>query len=259
MCPMPQIIPSAEPFFFRGGSTACLLIHGFTGAPKEMRWMGEYLASQGHTVLGVRLAGHATQPADLIRTRWQDWLASVEDGYHLLQDKKAHIFVCGLSMGGILSLLFASRFPVTGVIAMSTPYALPDDWRLRYIKLFRWFIPHIAKGLPDWRNPEAARDHVDYPDYPTRSILELRALLVEMRRALPQVKVPVLLAHSRQDEGVPPQNTQRIYDNLGTSDKQIFWVENSGHVITREPERQRVFEAAQAFIQRVTQASGISR
>jgi carboxylesterase len=65
----PFIIPSAEPFYFPGGKTGCLLVHGFTGSPKEMRWMGEYLAGQGYTVLGVRLAvnhfieRHSKEPA----------------------------------------------------------------------------------------------------------------------------------------------------------------------------------------------------
>lgn len=221
--------------------------------------MGEYLAGQGYTVLGLRLAGHATQPADMIRMRWHDWLASVEDGYHLLRESSAQIFICGLSMGGVLSLLFASQHPVAGVVAMSTPYALPNDWRLRYIKLFQWIIPRLAKGAPDWRNLEAARDHVDYPAYPIRAVLELRDLLAAMRASLPKVLAPVLLAHSRQDTGVPPQNVQQIYDSLGTADKHIFWVENSGHVITREPERQRVFEAARDFIKRVTEPAGTSQ
>ncbi len=256
---MTLIIPTAEPFYFRGGRTGCLLIHGFTGAPKEMRWMGEYLADQGHTVLGVRLAGHATQPADLLRTRWRDWLASVEDGYRLLQGACDRIFVCGLSMGGILSLLFASRMPVSGAIAISTPYALPDDWRLPFLKLLHWVIPRVSKGPPDWRNLEAAGDHIDYPYYPTRTILELRDLLAEMRHALPAVTAPVLLVHSRLDGGVPPNNMQLIYDHLGTSDKQMLWVNNSGHVITREPDRQQVFEAAQAFIYRISQTSGLAQ
>jgi carboxylesterase len=251
-----QIIPTAEPFYFPGGPTGCLLVHGFTGAPKEMRWMGEYLSSQGHTALGVRLAGHATQPADLVRTRWSDWLASVEDGYHLLHGSCSRVYICGLSMGGILSLLFASRFPVDGVIAISTPYALPGEWRLRFIKPLRWLMPHVSKGSPDWHNPEAARDHVDYPNYPTRSILELQKLLIEMRRGLPSIKAPVLLVHSRQDGGVSPHNMQQIFEALGTTDKHMLWVENSGHVIPREPERQRLFEAAEAFIQRVNQPSG---
>ena len=43
------IIPSAEPFYYQGNKIGCLLIHGFTGTPKEMRLMGEYLANQGYT------------------------------------------------------------------------------------------------------------------------------------------------------------------------------------------------------------------
>ena len=82
---MNQIIPGAEPFFFPGGSTGCLLVHGFTGTPKEMRAMGEYLHQRGFSVLGVRLTGHATRPEDLQRARWQDWLLSVEDGWQLLK------------------------------------------------------------------------------------------------------------------------------------------------------------------------------
>ena len=71
----PRIIPTAEPFFFPGDRTGCLLVHGFTGTPKEMRWLGEYLADLGFSALGVRLVGHATQVEDLIRTCWRDWLA----------------------------------------------------------------------------------------------------------------------------------------------------------------------------------------
>jgi carboxylesterase len=250
---MAYIIPTAEPFLFPGGSTGCLLIHGFTGAPKEMRWMGEHLAKEGFSVLGVRLAGHATRPEDMARTRWQDWMASVEDGWHFLGGVSQQIFVMGLSLGGILALLFSSQHPVAGVVAMSTPYNLPDDPRLRFIKLFSLLQPRMAKGTPDWHNPEAAKDHIDYPYTPTREIAELPPLLLEMQAALPKIHVPALLMHSRQDQGVPPENMEKIYAALGTMDKQMIWLEKSGHVIVREPERLRVFCAAVDFIRRVNE------
>jgi carboxylesterase len=246
-----MIIPTAEPFLFPGDRIGCLLIHGFTGAPKEMRWMGEYLASKGHTVLGIRLAGHATQPADMLRMRWRDWAASVEDGYHLLRSSTDTIFAIGLSMGGILALHLGANFPVSGVIAMSTPYVLGTDPLLPYAQYLHYIKPNISKGPPDWHNPEAAKDHVDYPFYPTRAIAELRDLLTEMRTALPRIQAPVLLIHSHQDGGVGPQNAEQIYAHLTMEDKSLLWVENSGHVITREPDRQQVFEAAESFIQRV--------
>lgn len=246
----PLIMPTAEPFYFPGDATACLLIHGFTGTPKEMRWMGEYLARAGHTVLGIRLAGHATHPDDLPRCKWQDWLASVEDGLNLLKGVARRTYVMGLSMGGILSLLAAARYPLAGVVAMSTPYALPPDPRLRYARLIARVMKTIAKGPPDWRDPAAGRDHADYPAYPVAGIAELADLLVEMRAALPAIRVPVLLIHSRADSGVLPENMERIYAALTTADKSMLWVENSSHVITREPDRETVFQAALDFIRR---------
>ena len=53
-----MIIKTAEPFYFPGNSTGCLLIHGFTGTPKEMRPLGDFLADKGYSVLGIRLSGH---------------------------------------------------------------------------------------------------------------------------------------------------------------------------------------------------------
>lgn len=245
------LIPTAEPFYFPGGPTGCLLVHGFTGSPKEMLWMGEYLSQRGYSVLGVRLAGHATRPDDMVRTRWQDWSASVEDGWHMLSKSCQQTFLAGLSMGGALCLLAATQLPAAGVVTMSTPYDLPEDPRRRYIKLMYRLQTSVAKGPPDWHNPQAALDHVDYPSYPTRSILELGALLAEMRLNLHSVKIPVLLIHSRQDHSVLPENMQAIYNDLGADQKSMLWIDNSNHVITREPERLRVFQAAENFFQKI--------
>lgn len=246
-----MIIPGAEPFFFPGGPIGCLLIHGFTGTPKEMRPMGEYLANRGYSVLGIRLMGHATTPEDLIRTRWHDWVASVEDGYHILHEVSNTIFLMGLSMGGTLSLLFATRKPVAGVVGMSTPYTLPPDPRLPFTEYLHWIFPSVGKGQSDWHNLEAASDHIHYPNYPTRAIAELRDLISTTQTTLPQVQAPVLLAHSKDDRSIPSESMQHIYDDLGSKDKQMLRVENCGHVITREPERMRIFHATNRFIQRI--------
>ena len=244
-----------EPFLFPGGSVGCLLVHGFTGAPREMLDLGEHLAEQGHTVHGVRLFAHGTQVDDMLRARWRDWLASVEDGYHLLQKHCDRIVIMGLSMGGMLSLIFASRFPVVGVVAMSTPYALPSDWRLRFIRFFSLFQRRVAKGESDWVDPAAEENHFDYPYYPTSSVAELRDLMVVLQSALPRIIIPALVIHSENDGGVPPQNAEKIFQALGSSDKTLEWVQRSGHVITRDAECQRVFVLAAEFVTKVTGAA----
>ena len=260
---MTQIIPTAEPFFFPGSGvnsrTGCLVTHGFTGAPKEMRWLGEYLNRQGYTVCGIRLTGHATRPEDMIRSRWKDWLLSVEDGYNLLHSCTDQIFLLGLSMGGVLSLTAAAQFDIRGVVAMSTPYSLPAvSLPLWVFHLMSWFKPYMPKGkVPNsgWFDQEAFLQHVSYPMNPVRSAMELKLLLEEMHAALPKISVPVLLIHSRDDDYVVRDSMQQIYDHLGTSDKQMLWVEGGGHVITEEPTRETVFKAAADFIKRVSSLS----
>jgi carboxylesterase len=138
---MSQIIPGAEPFLFSGGRTGCLLLHGFTGTPREMRLLGDHLARAGHTVLGIRLAGHATCKEDLVRMRWQDWLADIEDGCAFLKERCDRIILMGLSMGGILALVYAARQPVGGLVIMATPHHLPNDVRVPFLKSLSLFIP----------------------------------------------------------------------------------------------------------------------
>jgi carboxylesterase len=255
---MSQIIATAEPFFLLGDRSkpACLLVHGFTGTPKEMRWMGECLNQNGYTCLGIRLAGHATDPEDMIRSNWTDWVASVEDGYSLLRTFTTDIFLVGLSMGGVLSLLMSTRANVKGVVAMSTPYKLPDDPRLRHIEWIAKMIPYMPKSNEapgaSWFDKEAWQDHISYPQNPVRSIGQLNKLLGEMRAALPQVDVPVLLMHSKDDRYVVPENMEMIFADLkNASDKAKAYITGSGHVVTRDAARRQVFESALEFIRRV--------
>ncbi len=255
---MPQIIPTAEPFFFLGdlSKPACLLVHGFTGTPKEMRWMGEYLQRHGYTCLGVRLAGHATTPEDMVRSRWTDWTASVEGAYDLLRGLTDDIFLVGLSMGGILSLLLSTRLKVRGVIAMSTPAGLPIDYPIWVIQILSRLIKYRPKTNEPpgsgWFDKTVYQDHVAYPQNPVRSGAELKKLILHMLAALPDVTVPVLLMHSKDDRYVRPENMEKVYHGLvNTPDKTKLYLSGSGHVLPRDARREHVFQAALEFIQRI--------
>ncbi|MFQ5923269.1 MAG: alpha/beta hydrolase [Anaerolineales bacterium] len=253
---MKNVMPGGEPFFYPGGSEmGCLLSHGFTGAPEEMRWMGKHLAGQGITTLGVRLFGHATQPADMNRARQQDWLASVEDGYHMLANQVSKLVVVGLSMGGALSMIMARDFPVAGVAVMSTPPWFPDD-RVRQLRPILPLVSKLRKYAPqddesDWHDKEAERANVHYPVWPVRASAELHDLLDEMRNTLDQVTVPALLIYSRGDGGIPKESGQVMYDRLGSTNKELLWLTESGHNIPMDASREQAFEATAAFVRRV--------
>lgn len=218
--------------------------------------MGEYLHQQGYTCLGVRLAGHATRPEDMIRSRYTDWIASVEDSYHLLRGVSDTIFLMGLSMGGVLSLLMSTRLEVKGVVALSTLSRLPTDypiWLLQLVSLVMRYRPK-TKETPGsgWFDKSAYKDHVSYMKNPVRSVVELKKLIIEFHKALSKVNVPVLLMHSKDDTYVLPENMEHIYAGLiNAQDKTKLYITGSGHVLPRDAARQQVFQSASEFIHRI--------
>lgn len=247
----PLVMRGAEPFSLEGGDVGCLLVHGFTGTPREMLPLGRALAAHGYTVHGVRLFGHATAPRDLVRARWTDWLSSVEDGYQLLRSRCSHVFVGGLSMGGALALLLAARFEVSGVMTFACPYETPS----RLLRVLRPVVPLLGlvlrrwpKDDPVWFDPQAADSHVCYDSYPVRATAELHDLLKAMRRDLARVHAPALLVGSSGDELVPATAADDLAGGIASRDSRVLRVERSGHNIVQDAERDRVFAATLALM-----------
>jgi carboxylesterase len=194
----------------------------------------------------------------MIRSRWTDWVASVEDGYQLLRGITDHIFLVGLSMGGILALLASTRLAprVKGVVAMSTPSRLPTDYPIWFLKLISIVLRYRPKSKEPpgsgWFDKTAYKDHVAYAKNPVRSTAELKKLILEMRAALPKVNVPVLLMHSKDERYILPENVEDIFARLvSASDKTKLYVTGSGHVLPRDASREQVFQSALEFIQRI--------
>ncbi len=242
------IIPGAEPFFLPAGKTGCLLVHGFTGTPKEMRLMGNFLHDRGITVNAIRLAGHGTHIDHMIRMRWQDWLASVEDGLSLLRDYCDRVFIAGLSMGGVLSLLSASIFPLNGAIAMAAPFELRSDWRLKIARPLSVILPVIDKGGSHASEEKGTERHIEYHGYPTRSVVELISLIDITKENLENINIPLLLINSRSDPSVPAIHQQKYEHLLKDKDVRSLMLQKSGHAITEDIEREIVFDTALEFI-----------
>ena len=253
-----QLMNTGEPYFYKGGKTGCLLVHGFTATPKEVSYLAKHLAHEGHTVLGVRLSGHATNPSDMARSKFQDWLASVEDGYNLLKSSCDKIFIIGISMGGVLTLTFSSINEVDGIISMAAPYRLRNAplWERLLIPIYKAvskIAPYQKKGTPEWYRPERLKERISYDVNPTASAAELIKLLRVLRVQIPKIKKPTLIIHSIDDDYVVSENAELIFKALTTEDKEIFYVEEASHVITEDGDLEKLFSKISQFIQRVSE------
>ncbi len=242
--------PAGEPFFFPGGPVGVLLVHGFTGAPQEMRRLGGFLAERGQTVLGIRLPGHGTRPEDLRRASWRDWTEAVAQGAAALREQCERVFLCGLSLGGVLVLYEAAQRPPDGLIVMASPYRIRDI-RLCFLWLLKRVSPDVGKKPSNLRDPQADAERASYPWYPLSAVEELLQAIRAMAARLSEVRCPALLIYSQADRAVPRDQGWRMYHHLGSSDKVIHWLVHSGHSLLEDAEREEVFEQIHRFIRRV--------
>ena len=236
-----------QPFTFDRGRIGCVLLHGFTAAPKEMRPLGEYLAAHDYTVRGVRYAGHGTSPEELARTTWRDWVASVDAALDELRGRCTQVWSIGLSMGGIIGLYLAEQKRVDGVVAIAPSILTPD----RRMSIARWlipFLPYTRKDLADLQDPIALAEHADYRQFSMRAIAELHDLMRRARRDLKQVQAPLLLIFARHDRVVALDNLDALWQRVSSTDKEKFILERGGHIITEDYDKELAFEQIARFL-----------
>src|SRR5260370_39578540 len=94
-------------FFFPGEGVSALLVHGLTGTPYEMRYLGERLAARGVRVRGVKLAGHAGLPEELGAVGYGNWYERGGNGLEDLRPYSEPVVSVGLAVGAGL----AARVP----------------------------------------------------------------------------------------------------------------------------------------------------
>lgn len=240
---------NAKPFYFRGNNIGCLLIHGFTGTPAEMRLLGEYLNKKGYTVRGVLLKGHGTKVEDMEKTTWKDWLSSAETELIDLKHKCEKVVVIGLSMGGIIALNLASRFEVDSVVSIAAPIWIKNT-RAYYSPILKYFNKYVYKSKVEL--PEDVRDYrISYDKTPVASVPHLLKLIRKTKRRLKKIKNPILIIQSKNDNTVRYDSAEYIYKHVGSSVKKLIFLKESGHVVTADCERLKAFEEINKFFQEI--------
>ncbi len=110
-------------------TTLVYLIHGVTGTPAEMKYVGRRLWQQGFDVYLPTLPGHCSSFRDLLRTNEKNWLEHVETQLEFARKHYAYLFAAGLSAGALLALQTSIRVPLEGVAALS-PTLFYDGWNV---------------------------------------------------------------------------------------------------------------------------------
>jgi len=260
-------------FFLPGGRDGVLLIHGLTGTPAEMRFVGKGLHRAGYSVLGMQLAGHCGSEADLLATGWRDWYQSVTEAADRLAGKVDRMFVGGLSMGALLALRLAAERPqqVNGLALYGTTFAY-DGWTIPRIAKLSFLLP-LAMRLGIGRKQrfmekppygikcERVRQRIagsmlsgdsaaaGLPGNPWPSLAEFYRLSSRVRKQLDQVRAPCLVVHSANDDVASVRNAQ-IVERSVDADVETMLLHNSYHMVTVDQEHRQVVERSARFFSR---------
>ncbi len=236
-----------QPFAFDRGPIGCVLLHGFTAAPKEMRPLGEYLADRNYTVRGVRLAGHATNPQDLAQTSWHEWIDSAKEAISELRERCTQVWVIGLSLGGLIGLHLAEHHLIDGVIALAPPVLTPDR-RMPFAKILWRFKPYSVKGLANLHDEEALLQHADYTHNPTKAVAEMYDLIRRTRSDLQMIICPLLLILAKHDRVVSIKNAEAVLPRVRSIHKEKLILERGGHIITEDHDKEIAFQKIESFL-----------
>jgi len=251
-------------FFFPGAvpgaaGVSALLIHGLTGTPYEMRYLGERLAARGVRVRGVKLAGHAGMPEELGAVGYDGWYESVVNGLEELRQYGEPIVVVGLSMGAVLSARLAADQgeSVAGLALLAPAFFLPTStslalWVLRgllgsIIERIYLFNP----GASDIHDAAARSIHPNCRLMPLSAPLKLLDLSAVVKPMLSRITQPALVMHARRDHTCPMRkNVDYLMKHLGSAEKRAVELDESYHVITVDSEKERLADEVGEFVAR---------
>lgn len=263
--------------FEKRGKAGVLLAHGITGAPAEMKPLVRALAGAGFTVACPQLAGHCSTLKELKQTRWADWYATLEASLKMLRGQCDKVFVAGLSMGALLVLKLAADHAdeVDGVATLSATFFY-DGWNVPQLRQklllplviyspLRYFLSYhepAPYGIKDERirnmiaavyASESAQmpEKYGYSEFPGVTIRETFRLIKSVKRDLKNVRAPILIVHSTEDDMASLKNADFLAAGVSSSVLETFFVDDTYHVLTLDRRKNDVADrVAQFFVAR---------
>jgi carboxylesterase len=249
--PEASTLTSALPRLLPGGETGALLLHGFTGTPRDLAGLAEHLRAAGLTVSLPRLPGHGTSGTDFLQTGWRDWLRSAVDAWLDLRARCGIVHIVGHSMGGVLAVLLASHFPTRRLVLLSPAFKFTNRLlRLSpligpFVRRVRWQMT-AQQEISDRDYAALSREYWQWR-YPRQgaSYLRLRRMAV---RALGSVKAETLIIVGEADRNVPSSVVAFLEKRLTSAPTRHLAYGNTPHLLFTGPEAEDIRSQVSAWL-----------
>jgi carboxylesterase len=234
-----------------------LILHGFAASLDSVKDLELPLRFLNLPLRMPTLRGHGAKSPDALKgVDWRDWVADGEAAMRALLTEASRVLVIGHGMGALVALTLAanSRDSIDSLVLAAPPIAMPSpvmtQIRMQVLQPFvqqnfrRWPLP------PAYADKSQQKSDTNYHWSPMEAILTFFEFIEITRGRLSDVRAPVMILQSKNDNSVSEESPAIIRKSISTpaADKRIHWFQKSGHELFRDCEREAAISVVSNFV-----------
>lgn len=201
------------------------LIHGYTGSVDDFQELPYLLNKRFNAnVRVISLPGHGTKVEDLDNVTYDDFVNYLANELEKDLKKGREIVLGGVSLGGLLALLLASRYSVGAVFNVSSPYVLKFPFNSTLLKMVAIFIKYWKKSYTSEKEERVRKNSSSYTHMHRNGLKIVEQLNTDLKSNLIKVTSPILTINSIADHLSHRRATNAIHSSVGSKvrKKRIF-------------------------------------
>ncbi len=234
----------------------CLVLHGLGGGPYELDPLTQALETSGAALRAPVLPGHETISFRMPASRFEDWERAALDNFDLMAGAGDRMAVIGFSTGGVLALQVAAQRPVSRLVLLAPFFAIRGLGWLPFrlapvVGQIARVAEHIPRRPPPIRDPTMRRivsQMVGFRTFNLAAVASALALIDRTWDLLPQIQPPTLVLQGRLDTVVEPAAARRMFDRLGSREKEFCILPRSDHLLALDRDRDEVLSRVLGFL-----------
>lgn len=227
-------------------SVGVLILHGFSGGPYEVEPLAKYLQQNTDwLVVTPTLCGHG-KTLSLKGYTAEHWLMDAEIAYKRLAKKVDDVYVIGFSMGGVIALYLAKRYPVKKLVLLSAAvkYIAPKQILSDLQKFSKEAIEGRLQNNELFKMYEYKLKNV-----PVSAAVQFMKIVRKVEPYIDSIDVPTFIVQGKCDGIVPYMTAQYLYDKLPTSEKFLYFSSCGKHHICYSEDADTWFPDVLQFLQ----------
>lgn len=216
-------------FLQDGPSPTCLMLHGATGTPAEMRELGNYLYARGYSVYCPRLSRTDTKER---MSSWESWVTESQTALETVSTfAPGNAFAIGLSLGGTISMILSETEGLRGIVLLAPAVFPHTSLKMKLLQLSRIAMPTVFYRVAGWNG-------------------EVLKAMDFVRKTGRQIEVPVLAIQATDDRHLSHRGLKFVKKHTVRTECETTLLPHGTHVLTRGPAKGEVFERVHEFLEK---------